>query len=187
MNVEIQPHLFTVTEYRKLSEAGILDPDRRTELLEGVIYDMPAALPPHAFTVGKLGRILSRGIDETYWISIQNPTRLNVRSQPEPDILIAIGPEQRYHRFHPESGDILLVVEVSDTTYLKDRNLKLPIYARAGIPEVWIVNLSAGRIEVFRDPVDGEYRQVFTVERDGTVSPAAFPDLVIRVAEILPS
>jgi Uma2 family endonuclease len=108
------------------------------------------------------------------------------RNQPKPDVSLLAPPRRRYATRHPQPDDILLVVEVADTTLRYDTNVKLPIYARQAIRETWIVDVDAGRIHIHREPRDGKYRIVTTVERGGTASPSAFPELVVHVDDIVP-
>ncbi|MFN8531993.1 MAG: Uma2 family endonuclease [Dehalococcoidia bacterium] len=181
-------HRFSVEEYERLSEIGLLDPDSRDELLEGMIYIMPAVRAPHAICVELLSDHFRLGLDrQQIRVRAHNPIRIMPRSEPEPDVVVARRPDDKRRYDHPEPPDILLVVEVADTSYQRDSTIKLAIYTRAGIPEYWIVNLPRRRIEVFRSPEGRSYRETRHVTVGDEVAPAAFPDLVIPVADLLPA
>jgi Uma2 family endonuclease len=105
---------------------------------------------------------------------------------PEPDVVFVQRPLSRYSQGHPVTADVMLLVEVSDTAYRYDRYVKLPLYARAGVPEAWIIDLNHDVVEVFRDPLPTGYASMQRMERGETVAALAFPDVVLEVAEILP-
>jgi Uma2 family endonuclease len=177
---------FTVAEYYCMGEAGILKPDERTELIEGEIIVMPPIGPAHSAGGSRAERTLHERLGRRAIIRSQNPVRLPDDSEPQPDIVLARMDPEDYRAAHPRPEDIYLVVEISDTTLISDREKKLPLYARAGIPETWLMNLPDDRIEVYRDPASEGYRSITLVPRDGAVSPIAFPDVTIPCAEMLP-
>lgn len=149
---------FTVDEYYRMAASGILPETGRTELLDGEIYAMRPVNSPHAGMVNKLTRFFTAHLDASqYLLSVQNPVRLNAHSEPEPDLAVLRFLPDFYQSAHPGPSDILLLVEVADASLEKDRQVKLPLYARAGIPEVWLVNLAAGHIEVCRRPLDNVF------------------------------
>lgn len=177
---------FTVEEYYRMAEAGILGPDERVELLNGEIYTMAAIGNRHARCVDFAGewfiiRLAGRAI-----VRIQGPVRLSSGAEPEPDLALLRPRADRYGAARPGPDDILLLIEVADTSLAHDRDLKLPLYAAAGIREVWLVDLTSNQVLVHRDPSPTGYRSVSTVGRDGALTPAAFPDLGMQVAELLP-
>jgi Uma2 family endonuclease len=182
MAVSVPRRLFTVDEYYEMARVGILKPDERVELLDGEIVKMNAIGSPHAWCVNRLNRHFSGFPDRTF-VSIQAPLRLDDHSEPEPDVVLLQldTPEDR----HPGPQDALLVIEVADSSIRVDRRRKLPLYARAGIPEYWIVDLNADRIEVYRDPVRSRYRSVTLRARGDTVAPLFAPDLAVGVTTIL--
>jgi Uma2 family endonuclease len=186
MTTIVGRHQFTVDEYRRLADLGLLGEDDRTELLNGEIFDMPAIRPPHAFCVDALTKICVLGAGDAAVVRTQNPVTLSDWSEPQPDVLLLRGPLDRYRTAHPTAADILLVIEVADTSYRHDREVKLPLYATAGVPEVWIVNLSARQIEVYREPDGESYRERRVVGAEGQVAPAALPQLVVPVVAVLP-
>src|SRR3982751_959748 len=148
MAVSVPRRLFTVEEYYEMARVGILKPDERVELLDGEIVRMNAIGSPHAWCVKRLNRTFSV-FDDRCLVSVQDPLRLDVRSEPEPDIAVIRqdAPQDR----HPGPAAALLVVEVADSSISVDRRRKRPMYARAGIPEYWVVDLNADRVEIYRD------------------------------------
>jgi len=177
-------HRFTVKELLKMDKAGLFD-DRRVELIEGEIIDMAPINPPHAGSVASLNFRLGEGLRGRALIWPQNPVWLTAYSLPQPDLVLLRWRDDFYQTRHPRPKDVLLVIEVAHTTLRYDRNVKVPLYGRAGIPEVWVWDVQRHRVLVYRDPIPEGYRTTFEVGRDGSVSPQAFPDLVIPVASIL--
>ena len=175
---------FTVEEYCAMAEAGILAEDERVELLDGEIFVMPPIGPPHEDGTTRLSRDLILRLGDRSWVRVQNSVRLNDYALPEPDIAV-VRSRDDYHRNRPTPADVLLVIEIADSSLRRDRELKLPHYAAAGIPEVWIANVSARQVEAFHDPVDGVYQSRRIVSADGRISPRAFPDVVLTVGEFL--
>lgn len=177
--------LFTVDEYLRMGEAGILDEDERVELIEGEILLMTPIGSPHAACVNRFTAWLVPALAGRAIVSVQNPVRLSSRTMPQPDLALLRFRRDYYANAHPDPEDILLLVEVSDTTFRYDRDRKPPLYAAAGIPEAWIANLRTGSVLIGREPSAGAYQQVETVGREGTLSPAAFPDLTLQVQDLL--
>lgn len=183
-NLPSRPGPYTVEEYFRLVEDGVLGPDDRVELLEGVIVPMSPSGPAHAHAVAILGRLLTLGIGERAIVRSQSTFVAGRMSAPEPDI--AVVPEDAYWRHHPDGA--VLVVEVSDSSLATDRLTKAALYARNGIPEYWIVNLRHGRVEVYRQPdaVAGLYRDIRVAANDETLPLVGLPDVAIAVADLLP-
>ena len=182
MAVPAPRRLFTVDEYYAMAKHGILKQNERVELLDGEIVPMNPIGSPHAWCVKRLIRGFSPFSDR-FILSIQDPLRLDEVSEPEPDIVL-LQPDTPESR-HPGPQDVLLVIEVSDSSLRKDRVQKRRMYARAGIFEYWIVDLNAGRVEVYRDPVRSRYRAVRLLGPGDTVSPIFAPDLVVDVSTVL--
>jgi hypothetical protein len=184
MGVQVQRRLFTVEEYHRMAEAGILSEDDRVELIEGELVAMSPIGSRHAACVARLTALLfpveGRGI---LWV--QNPIRLGARSEPQPDVALLRYRPDFYASAHPGPEDVLLVVEVAETSADADRSLKIPLYARYGIPEAWLVDLLEERIEIYRHPTPQGYRSLHIAHRGETVSPTALPDLELSVDEIL--
>ncbi len=169
-----------------MGEAGIIGPEERTELIEGEIYVMPPIGPGHAEGVWHAQSRLERAVGDRARVRVQNPIRLPDGSEPQPDVALVRPRPEGYKDAHPGPDDVLLVIEVAHSTLAFDRDVKLPLYARAGIPEAWLMNLPADRVEVHRDPHPDGYHSITIVTRDGTLTPAAFPDVSIRCDDVLP-
>ena len=168
-----------------MGAAGILRPDERTELIEGEIITMPPIGPEHADNVSGLIERFVRWLGDRARIRGQSPIRLPSGSEPEPDVVLARLRLEGYRDRHPEPEDVLLLIEVSDTTLSFDRGRKLLLYAQAGIREVWIVNLQVSRLQVYREPTPLGYRQTLLVPRDGQIAPLAFPDFTILCRDLI--
>jgi Uma2 family endonuclease len=176
----------TVGEYYRMAEVGIFRPNERVELLSGRILEMPPIGTRHGYTVAALDATLQALVDDRAVIFCQSALRLDVFSEPQPDILIVRGPIERYLDAHPIPVDALLVIEVAESTLPHDRGEKLRAYARAGIAEYWIVDLVHGHIEVYTEPDGDRYDARRSVQRGDVVSPHALPDVVLHVDKILP-
>lgn len=185
MAVALPRRRFTVDEYHRMAEAGILKDDERVELIDGEIVEMTPIGAPHARCVMYLNEVFVRRLEGRALVSPQNSLRLGRWQEPQPDLILLRPPLKRYAKHIAATGDALLVVEVADTSVYRDRVVKLPRYATAGVPEVWIVDLDVGVVEVYRDPAAEGYRDVRRAERGEEVAPAAFPDVVLEVADIL--
>ena len=182
-----KPRLFSVDEYYAMAEAGIITHDERVELINGEIIEMSPIGSRHAGSVNSLDHLMSDQLGQRALVTVQNPLRLGSHAEPEPDVMILSWRDDFYASAHPGPEDVLLLIEVSDTTIDSDRNEKLTLYANAGIPEVWIANIPERVVEVYTDPVNGVYtnRQVFGLDED--VSPMAFPDVSLPVSRIVPA
>ena len=148
------PHLFTVEEYYRMADVGLLTEDSRVELIDGVIVDMPPIGPGHSGNVNWFTHAFRELFGGAAQLSIQNPLRLGLRVEPQPDVMLLRPRADHYRGSHPGPEDVLLLVEVADSSLTYDRKTKARIYARAGIPDYWIVNLVDGVVEVHRDPSD---------------------------------
>jgi Uma2 family endonuclease len=168
-----------------MPEAGILHEDDRVELIEGEIVHMTPLGRRHAACVAELTRLLVPAVGQRALLWPQNPVTLPNDTEPQPDIVLLRPRADRYllDDAHPE--DVLLLIEVADTSQRYDRLVKLPLYSRAGVPEVWIVDLPGEVIEISRDPTPSGYAQARRAARGGVVAPAAFPDIVLSVDPIL--
>jgi Uma2 family endonuclease len=156
MATEPAHHRFTVTDYYHMAEAGILTEDDRVELIDGEIIDMSPIGGRHVPCVARLNRFLVRTISDDATVNIQSPVRLGEYDEPEPDVSVVRS--RNYGDDLPTPSDVLLLIEVSDTTLRYDRATKLPLYASAGIPEYWIVDLQGQSIERHTNPVGSTYR-----------------------------
>lgn len=169
--------LLTVEEYYRMAEAGILHPEERTELIEGEIIHMAPMNSPHANLCAWLNERLIKLLDASAAVRCKLPVRLNNRSEPEPDILVC--KRQSYVQAHPTPHDVHLLIEVADSTYRYDRFVKVPLYASHNIPEVWLIDLSAQAIEVFRQPQGETYKTVEKFDLKAKLSPQAFSTVVV--------
>ena len=168
-----------------MAETGVLPPDARVELLNGEIIDMSPIGPFHGSITKRLLRFFD-GIARDRWIvAVQDPVRLDDYSEPQPDLMLLKPVPDFYREQHPQPDDVFLLVEVSDTTLAADREDKLPAYGRAGIGEVWIVNLVEEVIEVYREPHFTGYGSKTILRAGEQAKPMAFPDVTVDVAELL--
>lgn len=186
MATEAPVYRFTVEQYERMVESGVLTDDDRVELIEGEIVEMAPIGTRHAGCVKRLTHLLMTRFVDRAVVTVQNPARLPPRSEPQPDLTLAVPREDFYSRRHPEPSELFLVIEVADTTILFDRNVKMPLYARSKILEAWLVDLERDRLEVYREPRGGTYTSVEVLERHGSVSLLAFPDVAIPVDAVLP-
>jgi Uma2 family endonuclease len=182
---ERHPHRFTTDAYHRMGESGVLDPDDRLELLDGEVIEMSPIGTAHAACVNRLAEILSQSLTGRAIVSVQNPILLSDISEPQPDIALLKRRPDFYAERHAGPADVLLLVEVADTSAALDRQVKVPLYAAARIRETWVVDLSAGVVEVYRQPGGGTYAHV-REGRSGPIAPLAFPDVSFDIAEILP-
>jgi Uma2 family endonuclease len=184
MSVQLARRLFTVDEYYQMAQAGILSEDDRVELLEGEIVQMTPIGSRHADCVDRLTQRFVERLARRAIVRVQNPIRLGARSEPQPDLAL-LKPHRSYAEAHPGPQDVILVVEVADTSAETDRAIKLPLYARAGIPEAWLVDLPGNGLEVYRLPTHLGYQEVQRLGHGESLAPIVFPDLVLRVDDIL--
>lgn len=180
---EITRRRFTVHEYHRMAEAGILHEDDRVELIEGELSEMTPVGARHANVVRKLNQILGQQVSDQFLVDVQNPVRLNENSEPEPDVAV-IRPRD-YRDSLPGPEDVLFLIEVSDTTLSYDRNVKLPLYARSGIPEVWIFDLTGEIFERHTGPSDDIYRHLDRAKRGETLDSTTIPGLTFDVGAML--
>jgi len=186
MAVVLKTHRFTVDEYHRMGEVGIFSEDDRVELLAGEIVEMCPIGPLHAGTVRRLTALFSARLGAEVLVSVQNPLLLRTEaSEPQPDVVLLRPRTDFYTRDHPEAHDVYLVIEVADTSVAADREVKFPIYARAGVPEAWLLDVSAERLEVHRHPGTDSYQDVRYFQRGESVAPRAFPDLALTVDALL--
>jgi Uma2 family endonuclease len=178
--------LWTVEEYHRMIEAGILTPSDRVELLQGQIVRMSPQLPPHASTTQRTVRYLDRLLAERAYIRMQLPVTLKPNSEPEPDIAIVRFDAKEYSDRHPTPNDIFWLIEVADTSLKDDRTIKAPLYAKAGILEYWILDVNTRQVYVFRDPQEDGYAQEVVLNEENTLSAIAFPDLPISLNQLFP-
>jgi len=185
VNAESFPrrHRITVEDYHRMGEAGIFSEDDRVELIEGEVIDMAPIGSKHANTVDEFVQLIARQLPKKGRLRVQNPVLLNDGSEPQPDLTIVAN--RSYSAAHPSPEDILLLIEVADTSLEYDRSVKIPLYGRHGIPEVWLVDLESRTVEVFREPSAEGYR---ALQRHGAgehLKPLALPEIDVDLTEVL--
>ncbi len=176
---------FTVEQYHEMGRAGILSGDMRTELIDGEVVMMSPVGPEHAACVKRVTRLFHVRLGDRATVSVQDPVVLDAYWEPQPDVSLLAHRDDFYAAGHPEPSDILLAIEVADTTLKNDREVKIPHYAATGVRESWIVDLNGERVEVHRRPTKSGYRSIHRLGRGEKISPLAFPDVSISVNEIL--
>src|SRR4051794_10125790 len=159
MAVQIERHIISLEEFERMAEAGVFNEDARIELIRGEIVDMAAIGVRHAACVTRLTMLLSQRASGKVIVLSQNPFGISNHSSPQPDVALLHWRDDYYDAKRPTPEDMLLVIEVADTSINDDRKVKGPLYAEAGIAEYWIVNLRGKVIEVYTDPAKGVYRQ----------------------------
>jgi Uma2 family endonuclease len=183
--IEVVRRRFTVAELLRLSEIGFLGDDERVELIQGEIVEMSPINVTHASTVNRLNTVLFRSFGDRVTLSVQNPVQLDDETLLQPDIAILRVRGDYYNKQHPSPEDVLLLIEVSDTTLQYDRRVKRRLYGAANIIEYWIADLSKSRIEVYSEPLPDGYRTMTLYAPGETLSPSAFPDVMLNVDELL--
>jgi len=178
-------HRFSVKEYYRMAETGVLHPDARVELLNGEITDRSPIGPFHGSVTKYLNQVFTMAARGRWITQVQDPVHLDDHSEPEPDLALLKPVADFYRRRHPQPEDVFLLIEISDSTLEMDQAEKLPAYGRAGVAEVWIVNLNELTIEVYREPNFTGYGSKTILRAGETIAPLAFPDAVVDVAELL--
>jgi Uma2 family endonuclease len=179
-----RPHRLTVTDYYRMAEVGILRPDARVELIEGEIIDMAPIGSRHAGTVEQMAQVLRRAVKNEAMVRTQQPVALDVHSEPEPDITLVVSRDDHYKAAHPNPSDVLLIIEVADTTLRYDRDVKTRLYARHGIPEVWIVDLEGRRLLRYRSPSEMGYARSDSPDVGSAVTLESLPDARIELGPV---
>ena len=174
----------TVAEYYRMAEAGILSEHDRVELIDGELVAMSPIGSYHHGTVIGLSHALWRAVGERAMVSVQGPVRLDDLSEPEPDFALLKPRPDFYRDAHAQPADVLLLIEVADISLNYDRTVKRMLYARHAIPEFWIVELTAGEVEVCRAPTADGYASVERVGRDGILEPSLLPGVRIQAATL---
>ncbi len=178
-------HRLDVDAYYRMAEVGLFREPRRVELIEGDVIDMVPIGSRHASRTNRLMRFFARAAaDGSVCLTVQTPLRLDAWSEPQPDLMLLRPRADDYAERHPSAADVLLLVEVSDSSLAFDRNTKLALYARFGVLEVWIVDIPGGALEVYQTPQDGAYARQDRLTA-GRLSPALAAELAIEVAALL--
>jgi len=185
MSVQIERRTFSVDDYYRMVEVGLLTEGERVELIEGEVIKMSPIGSRHAACVARLTALFSRsaGVQGIVWV--QNPVRLDEYNEPEPDVAVLRPRADFYAAGHPTPPDVLLLVEVADTSIEYDRQVKAPLYARAGVAEVWLVDLTSDVVEIYAQPDEGTYRSRRRVGRGESVAAGSLANLSVAVDEVL--
>jgi Uma2 family endonuclease len=184
--VTLRRRRFTLDQYHRMGETGILGPDDRVELIEGEIVEMGPIGSRHAATVARIHHLFSTRPGDRAVVWSQNPLLLvRLQSEPEPDLMLLAPRSDFYASGLPEPPAVRLLVEVADSSLLYDRRTKLPLYARAGVVEAWLVDLESNRVEIHRGPGSSGYRDVFVPGADERFAPLAFPHLMVTRRDLL--
>jgi Uma2 family endonuclease len=183
--MELTTYKFTTEEYQLMGKAGILHPEARVELINGEIIVMSPTGLKHSVVINRLTRFLVKKIDEAGIVSVQNPFRIPDYSEPQPDILILRPRDDFYANKFPLPEDILLLIEVADSSLRYDQTIKLSLYAEHRIPEYWIVNLERDILEIYRQPQNKFYlKQTLIDNPQVTFAPIAFPEITMTLKDI---
>lgn len=185
MTVQISHKKFAVWQYYQMLESGILTEQDRVELIEGEIVQMSPIGPKHAACGNRLQMLFSRALPAGVFVASQYPVRLSDVSEPEPDLALLRGEPEDYENGHPGPADVLALIEVSVSTIEFDRTVKAPLYARSGIRELWILDLSALALEVYRSPSPAGYQQVRVYRRGQSIALQALPEIAFEVEVLL--
>jgi Uma2 family endonuclease len=180
-----QRHAVSAQEYLRMAEASVFAPDARLELIEGEIVEMAPIGSRHAGAVKTLNRLLVQRAGDRAVVSVQDPVVVADRSVPQPDLALLNPRDDDYSSSHPSAADVLLAIEVADTTLAFDVGTKVPLYARCGIPEVWVVDLSDRTIRIYREPSARGYRESFIVTQEESVQCVALPQVYVAARELV--
>jgi Uma2 family endonuclease len=184
VGTQIRP--LTTEDYHRMISTGIIHEDDRVELIAGQIFNMPAKGTRHTVTTSKLMTEILLLVQKRAIVRCQDPIAVSDRSEPEPDIVIAKLRADEYLDSHPTPEDIILVIEVADSSLSFDRDVKLPLYAATGINEYWLINLVDDRLEIYRQPEGNIYTNNLILTPPRSISIPTFPELTIDIAKIFP-
>lgn len=176
--------LWTVDDYHRMIETGVLTGSDRVELLEGQIIEMNPQLPPHAATTQRAFRYLDRLLESVAYVRMQLPVTLKPKSEPEPDIVVVRIDVNEYGDRHPTPDEIFLIIEVADSTLLSDRQQKALVYAKASISDYWILDVNTRQVYVFREPTPDGYQQNVILAANTVLAPVAFPSITIPLNQL---
>ena len=185
MTTLLEIHLFTVQDYHRMIESGILDEDDRVELLAGQIVKMASKGTAHGAAVKRTEKLLENRLGNKVLVRLQDPVELNDNSEPEPDISVVIPDPFYYEDHHPTPSEIYLIIEIADTTLRKDCGTKATIYAQSGITDYWVLNVNDRQLHVFREPSQEGYQSKLILGEDASISPLHFPDTFFMVRDML--
>lgn len=185
MSVQIVRRHFNISEYYRMAAAGVFSEDDRVELIEGEIVEMNPIGSRHAACVARLTKHLERLAGDRSIVWVQNPIQIDVSSEPLPDVALLQPRDDFYAQANPQAADVLLLIEVADSSVEYDRDIKVPLYAQAGVIEVWLVNLPKEIIEIYSQPLEGRYQEIRLVKRGELLSAKSIPNLTIDANAVL--
>jgi Uma2 family endonuclease len=181
----VKRHKLDVSQYHRMGEAGVFEGNERVELIEGEIVEMAPIGGAHAGTTNDLNQMLVVATGDRALVTVGNPVRLDRYNEPQPDFALLRRRADSYRSSHPTAADVLLLIEVADSSLRYDRKVKLPLYARHGVPELWIVDLEGGTVEVCREPRGDGYAAISHVAPGDVLEPALLPGVRIAVTDII--
>lgn len=186
-SLETSLRLWTVEDYHRMVEAGILQSDESVELIAGkIIRTMSPQGTPHSSAIRRTRRLLEKVLGEQVFVQTQLPIQLNNYSEPEPDVAVVRPDPRDYIDQHPMASDVYLIVEVADSTLRKEREIKAKEYAQSGIKDYWLLDVENRQIYIFREPTLEGYQQQIILLENETVTPQRFPDVRVQVEDLLP-
>ena len=180
----IRRHRLSVSDYHCMGDAGIFAMDAQVELIEGELVDMTPIGSEHASIVRRLTGVFYAAVKKQAIVSVQNPIILLADSEPEPDVALLRFREDSYSAAHPHAEDVLLIVEVADTSLRYDREIKVPLYARYAIPEVWLIDINNKCLHMFTEPDGSDYSTELKVASLTSVTPQALPDMQLDLSRL---
>ena len=181
MAVNYERRAITVEDYHRMAEAGIFAPDERVELLDGELIAVAPMGSPHGGAIGAINRLLTQRFNDRAIVRVQLPVIVDARSEPEPDFAIVPLDPREWRDRHPTPADVLFLIEVSDSSREFDLKRKAPTYGRAGIAELWVVDVIDRRLVVHREPTREGYALTHILHQDARIAPLAFPQETFEV------
>jgi Uma2 family endonuclease len=175
----VRRHSYTVADFERMGEAGIFAPEDRVELVGGEVVDMAPIGSRHAAIVSLVAERLAEAVGRSAIVRVQSPLIVDDETYVEPDLVVLVRREDYYRADHPRPADVLLIVEVAETSLAYDRDVKLPLYARAGIPQVWLVDVTGTVLTVFGEPAGDRYQAVAATGAPAAMSLAALPGTTV--------
>ena len=185
MALHLTRRRFAVSEYHQMAQAGILGEDDRVELIDGEVTEMTPIGRRHAACVDRMSKLFERTFGDDAQVRVQNPVVLGEYTEPQPDLALLRPRADFYASGHPTQDDIFLLVEVAETSAEPDRRVKVPLYARSGVQEFWLVDLDGDTVTVYQDPTPSGYGTVRVVRRGEELAPVAFLNRPLAAAAIL--
>ncbi len=185
--LQVARHKLSVDDYHRMGEAGIFAPDSRVELIEGELIDMAPIGSPHVRVVNLLNMFFARCVGDSAIVSVQNPVRLSTNTEPQPDVVILRPRADGYGSSLPTATDVLLLIEVADTSAAYDGRVKFPLYARHGVAEAWLIDLAAEQLEVHTAPGPGGYGRKIRLGKHDSVTPSLVHTPALALKEIWPA